>query len=912
LMSRATFDLIGIPPTPQEVDAFLADNSADAFRVVVDGLLARPQYGERWARHWLDVARYADTKGYVFEEERRYPCSYTFRDYVIRSFNEDVPFDLFIKQQLAADLIPGGDKRSLAALGYLTLGRRFLNNQADIIDDRIDVVSRGMMGLTMACARCHDHKFDPIPAKDYYSMYGVFASSSEPAEKPIIGESPDPKAYADYLKEKQKREDELTNFRAEKEADARKTLRERAGDYMLAAHDSDGKERSKADVIARERKLDPSVTQNWISALKSWKKDNYPVFIPWFTLSQAGEKEFEDRAKSFVADWEKKGTNFNAYVAQFFATNPPTNLKELATRYAALFKDVDKIWKEAQKEKAERLKEDAKEMVRLVLYSPDGPVNVGSGEIQRLFDVPSIQKVRALRRKVEELDATHKGAPPRAMALQDNSSPMTPHVFIRGNPANRGAEVPRQFPEILAGPNRKPFTKGSGRLEMAEAIASRDNPLTARVFANRVWLQHFGTPLVRTPSDFGLRSDPPSHPELLDFLAVRFMEEGWSIKQLHRLIMLSSVYQQGSEENPANAKIDPANQYYWKMNRQRLDFEGMRDSLLALSGTLNWVAGGQPDDLSRDPKIGRRTIYSFIERQNLPGMFRTFDFASPDATSPQRFATTVPQQALFMINSPFVVRQARSLLERSEVANAPSSSEKIRALYKIAFQRPPTAEELTLGTKFLDQQENVPPRPVLPVVWQYGYGKIETNGQGAVEFHPLPHFTGENWQGGAALPDEKLGWVFLNNGGGHPGNDSSHAAIRRWTAPRDATVSISGNLGHDAEKGDGVRGWIHSSRSGLAGKWEVHHKKTSTKVESLEVKQGDTIDFVVDCGKGPDSDGFNWSPTIKVIASSTGSLDQEWSAREDFSGPKEPAKPLNSWEKYAQVLLMANELVFVD
>src|SRR6185503_3689864 len=306
-------------------------------------------------------------------------------------------------------------------------------------------------------------------------------------------------------------------------------------------------------------------------------------------------------------------------------------------------------------------------------------------------------KLRALRRKVDELDATHPGSPPRAMALVDNDRPQNARVLKRGNANNPGDEVPRQFIKVIAGPNRKPFEKGSGRLELAEAIVSTNNPLTARVIVNRVWMHHFGAPLVRTPGDFGLRSEPPTHPELLDHLADRFMREGWSLKKLHRWLMLSSAYQQSSAPNPASAKIDPANQLLWHMNRRRLDFESMRDTFLAVAGRLDDRIGGRPVELTSEPFPARRTVYGFVERQNLPGLFRTFDFASPDTTSPQRFSTSVPQQALFLMNSPFVVGQAQAVLRRKDVKALPNDEARIRRLYQVAFQREPEADDFKLA-----------------------------------------------------------------------------------------------------------------------------------------------------------------------------------------------------------------------
>ena len=338
------------------------------------------------------------------------------------------------------------------------------------------------------------------------------------------------------------------------------------------------------------------------------------------------------------------------------------------------------------------------------------------------------------------------------------------------------------------------------------------------------------------------------------------MDEGWSLKKLHRLIVLSSVYQQRSDDNPRGAAVDPDNRLLWKMNRRRLDFESMRDCLLAVSGQLDVTMGGLPVDLTTQPFPARRTIYGFVERQNLPGLFRTFDFANPDATSPQRFTTTVPQQALFMINSPFVVQQARRLAARPEVQAARSPSDHIRALYRAVYQREPEPDEIRLAADFLNSQQNVAPFEPEKPAWYYGYGKFDESIARVTEFSVLPAFTNNVWQGSGSLPDEKLGWVMLNATGGHAGNDVDHAAIRRWIAPRDLVVSISGTLGHDADKGDGVRGRIVSSASGELGSWVAKKSKEETKISRIEVKKGETIDFVTDCRENVDSDTFTWAP----------------------------------------------------
>ena len=922
LIRRASFDLTGLPPTVEEVAAFEKDTSPEAWSRVIDRLLASPRYGERWGRYWLDVARYADTKGYVFEEERRYPYSYTYRDWVIRALNEDLPYDQFLVQQIAADQLPlGDDKRALAALGFLTLGRRFLNNQPDIIDDRIDVVARGTMGLTVACARCHDHKFDPIPTKDYYSLYGVFSSSHEPKEEPLLGTNSLPKAYPEYLAEKKKREMELENYREEKEEEIRQRLREQVGDYLLVIHDAEAVAEDKREKLVRERKLQPPAVRQFKSALKGWEKSAPEIFGPWFAFTEFPATNFAAKAKEFCAalpEGKFGGKSANSEVVKLFpATNAPSTLKEVAERFTRLFIAVDKEWRAAKTNSPAPTKLDApeRESLRAVVHGNTSPIaSLGAGELRELTDTPVQQKLRALKRKIDELDATHDGAPPRAMALLDNDKASEPVVFKRGNPGLPGDKVPRQFLEVIAGPDRKPFSKGSGRLEMAQAIASRENPLTARVFVNRVWMYHFVTPLVRTPSDFGTRSDPPTHPELLDYLASRFMAEGWSIKKFHKLLMLSAAYQQSSEDNAKAQKIDPANQNYWRMNRRRLDFESLRDTLLASSGKLDLTVGGRAVDITGEQSTTRRTVYSFVERQNLPGIFRTFDFASPDATSPQRFSTTVPQQALFLMNSPFVVQQAQAMLQRADLKQL-SDDEKVRRLYHVLFQREPEGDERKMAREFLNRQI-AEDAPAEPKPWSYGYGQFDEQTKRVSGFNALPHWTGYAWQGGTNLPDAQLGWVLLTADGGHVGNDLNHAVIRRWRAPRDGVVKVLGELNHPSKQGDGVRGRAVSSRSGLLAEWTARDSRTNTALEKVDVKRGDYIDFVTDCRQSVEFDSFHWSPVVRYEGKSIKVVDEttEWNARTDFSGPTKPVekRALAPWEKYAQVLLLANELVFVD
>lgn len=567
LIRRVYFDLTGLPPSPEEVEVFVDDKSADAYEKLVDKLLASPHYGERWGRHWLDVARYSDTIGDPAKraETPAYPFAWTYRDYVIKAFNDDKPYDLFIREQIAADRIPGNkDRTSLAALGFLSLGDHFNGNKNDIINDRIDVTTKAFNGLTVACARCHDHMFDPIPTKDYYALHGIFSSTAVPRELPFISGTQDKAKYQDYV-------------------------RERAAI-----------EKEQADIAAQLK-------------------------------AKGGAKN---------------------------------NKKEL------------------QKETLQ------------------------------------------LKTKLDRLDLTHPGAPIRAMAVEDVEKPHDSPVFIRGEADNKGDLVPRRYLEIFRSPTAKPFTYGSGRLELSYAIANKSNPLTSRVMINRVWQHHFGEGFVLTPDDFGTMSTPPSHPELLDFLSSYFMDNGWSVKKLHKLILLSNTYQQASTDNPRFAQTDPYNRLLWRQNVRRLEFEPLRDSILAMSGALDRTVGGRPVNLGEGPgaaagkeknaKMGatlkptgnysnRRTLYGYVDRAHLAEVMNHFDFASPEMPNGHRYTTTVPQQALFLMNNPLVIEQARRIVERKDFTKLEDDERRVEYLYSLLYQRLPSPQEIQLGLAFFEE-----------------------------------------------------------------------------------------------------------------------------------------------------------------------------------------------------------------
>ncbi len=719
LIRRVTFDLIGLPPTYEEVEAFVNDQSPGApgaWEKLVDRLLASPRYGERWGRHWLDVARYADTKGYVFTQDRRYPFSYTYRDYVIRSFNEDKPFDQFIIEQIAADKIDtNGDKRALAAMGFLTVGRRFNNNIHDIIDDRIDVVTRGFMGLTVVCSRCHDHKYDPIPADDYYSLYGVFRSSIEPGELPLIADPQPTKESQAYEAELAKRQKVVSDHMESVRQNIEKEMRERAGDYLLQiARTHPNHTKGPAPVQGARGELRNRAIQRWEQFINRRNRQTDPVWAPWHKLIALKKENFKDEAAKVIAAFDQpagdgKKVAANPVLLDALRKSPLESMEQVAQIYGNVLENIEKSWRASLKNAADdppkAMPSAEEEELRQVFYQQGSPAILNAEEGKQLANRAERDHERNLFRKVEELTASHPGAPARAMVMNDGGL-YNPFVFLRGQEGRRGKNVERRFLQVLSHVDGgKPFKQGSGRLELAQAIANKNNPLTARVYANRVWQQHFGSGFVRDASDFGTRSDEPIHTDLLDHLATSFMEQGWSIKKLHKQILLSRTYQQAGDYRSDAAGIDPENSLFWRMNRRRLELEPMRDALLFAAGRLDLSIGGRPVNLFSQPYTTRRTVYGYIDRQDLPGTFRIFDLATPDASSASRPETTVPQQALYMMNNPFIAEQALKLLDRVEVKKHPADLDRnIKLLYQFVYSRLPAEDELAVGKAFLAQE----------------------------------------------------------------------------------------------------------------------------------------------------------------------------------------------------------------
>ncbi len=923
LIRRLSFDVTGLPPTPDEVATFVGDQHPLAHERLVERMLASSAYGEQWARHWLDVARYSDTKGYVYaREERNWVHAWAYRDWVVRALNDDMPYDQFVLLQVAADQAnaPDADDRSnLAALGFLTIGRRFLGVSRDIVDDRIDVVTRGILGLTVACARCHDHKYDPIPTEDYYSLSGVFQSCTERLVR--IDATARDETFENELAARQAA---LAAGVKKRRAEAAARARARVGDYVCAQLELEKYPEEGFDVVISADDMPSAFVRRWRDYLQRARGRQDPVFVAWHDFAELPAESFADVAVD-VCDRIATEADCNPLVLAAF-TQPPTSMVEVADRYGDLLTEIEAQWQAALHTAAEQghdapseLPDADAEQLRQVLYADDSPCIVPDEpvvSIETFFPTDICNELWKLQGEVERLLLNAGDPPAHALVLVDRSEPTTPRVLRRGDPRRPGEEVPRQFLGLLRDDDDRPFAHGSGRLELAQALVDPENPLTARVIVNRVWMHHFGTGLVETPSDFGTRAEEPVHLDLLDWLASRFIANGWSLKWLHRQILLSNTYRQSAAGPPNDAtpgralEVDPDARWLWRRRAHRLTFEELRDAALAATGELDPSAGGPPDDLfSSDAK--RRSIYGRVDRQFLPATLRVFDFANPDLHVAQRSETTVPQQALFFLNDPFLLARARRLAKVTGAEADGDAGLRVQRMYTRLYQREPTSQQLNAALALVESTSQLVAlensAPATAADWRYGYAAFDPVAQEVSGFTPLPHFTGSAWQGGPDWPDAALGWVQLTAEGGHSGNDHAHAAVRRWVSPLEGTIRIQSTFIHEHPQGDGVATCIVSSRTGPVASAVVHNDQTTLDCESLQVSPGDTIDFVVDVRDVLNSDDFLWKIEIAVHAADS---TKTWNAERDFGGTV--TATLDPWEQLAQVLLATNEFLFVD
>lgn len=800
LIKRVYFDLIGLPPTPEELARWQNHTSSDWYEQMIDSLLDSPHYGERWARHWLDVAGYADSEGHTLRDEER-PWAWKYRDYVIRSLNEDKPFDRFIVEQLAGDELAGpieGDLTPeqielLTATGFLRMaadGTGSGDNSAEarnkVIADNIKIVSSSLLGLSVACAQCHDHRYDPISQIDYYALRGVF----EPAYDWKSWKVPSQRRVSLYTAADRAKA-------AEVEAEVKKIAGEKAvkqAEYM-------------------EQALNKEL-EKYEAPLKDQLREAY----------QTPDKERSDEQNALL----KKYPSVNI---------TPGVLYQYLPEAAEDLKKYDQKIAEVRKQKP------PEEFLR-VLTEPSG-----HAPVTKLF---------------------HRGD------HQQPKQDVVPAALTIASPEGEGPEIPV---------NDESLPTTGRRLAYARWLSSGEHPLVARVLVNRIWMHHFGQGLVATPGDFGKLGTEPTHPELLDWLASEFMKQEWSLKELHRLILTSTAWRQSSYRDPGKNAIDPENRYYWRKSVMRLEAEILRDRMLSASGSLDSQLFGPPIAIKEDEtgqvivdgEQKRRSLYIKMRRSQPVAMLQTFDAPVMDVNCERRPVSTVATQSLMLMNGQFTLDQAMNLAERAAAHPRPVDSEVLSSL------------------------PDLPSPP--PAVWAYGYGTFDSENGMTSGFTPLSHWTGSEWQGGTKRPDPKIGWVILNQAGGHPGKEFS--AIRRWIAPQSGTLSVTGSLSHGSENGDGVRGRIVSSRNGQVGEWQIHYGKIETNVTKLDVQADETIDFITECQAHETSDSFSWPVNLK-LTSPSGEM-TEYRSMDDYHGPQSP-------ENYADLpaqIAAAWELVYL-
>jgi cytochrome c553 len=877
LIRRATFDLTGLPPTPEEVRAFLEDNTPGAFARVVDRLLASPRYGERWARHWLDVARYADSNG--LDENLVYRNAYRYRDYVIQAFNRDKPYNQFIQEQLAGDLLPPAPTDAVqferwTATGFLSLGAKMLAEddpvkmEMDIVDEQLDTTARTFMGLTIGCARCHDHKFDPIPQADYYSMAGIFKSSKTMENFKVVAKwheyvlAPEAerrklKAHEDRIEAKQKEINRLTREENEKLAAAE---RGNTGGYLLAAADlerdesvhlspsleePDAAPRAGMAIVEAGRFVEGNVPRKLEKGKSNVpEKQKGPFFAEYeIAVAKAGAYQIEvlDQEKGagtadirvngvlekrgadavenreaspdaggwsveaivtlragknvlrlehksrfpyfskllaapsllppgmpaprtpiqtarqyglnpgFLEQWaaelrRSRGAPNSPYyawltfgsgvglegwtspAAALFADFKPAGRAELAARYQDLFRKAIAQWQAANPqgvkpaddderrkpgEKETPLPDAAYEALRQPLYEKFGPFRAPV-DARQYYSAAVRERLAALEKEHKDPEAATPDLP-HAMGVTENAAIGDLPIHLRGSHWTLGKVVPRRFLSVIEGENQQPIgPQSSGRLQLAEWLTRPGHPLTSRVMVNRLWRWHFGRGIVPSTDNFGRLGEPPTNQPLLDWLAVRFVSGGWSIKRMHRDIMLSNAYQMSSESDARALEIDPENRLLWRANRRRLEAEAIRDAIMAVSGDLKFAEGGSlltykdRQYVATTSKRGAidyerniRAVYIPVIRSNMYDVFQAFDLPDPAVPNGDRDSTVVAPQALFMMNGPAALRHTKIMADGLLAKTGIDDAGRIRDAYERALGRPPAPQDIDRALTFI-------------------------------------------------------------------------------------------------------------------------------------------------------------------------------------------------------------------
>ncbi len=732
LIRRAHLDLTGLPPTYDEVQTFLKDTSPDAYSKVLDKLLASPHYGERWGRVWLDVARYGEDDYRSLDPMRRgfnpYPNAYVYRDWVIQSFNDDMPYDQFVKAQIAGDLMdPKTRHKTLPATGFIGLGPWYYDNgstevtRADERHDRVDVVTRGFLGLTVACARCHDHKYDPIPQSDYYAIAGVFSNVTY-EEYPLA-----PKSVIEEFRKIEDQIDQKQKMMGEIQGNLSKALSQslvfQTSNYLQGAFEVIGPKKTELATVVENRKLDYEVLERWIKYMakptkKYAYKDAWQAMIKTPAPSAQDAKKLAekfqedavavmlthselDSENKVIADKALEGTKPKK------RTNKPSDFVTnddfcpgCGLRLKSMPDDQSNFYTEIfQRELSDTDDPNAMGEMGFRNMKPGVLMFRGWGLESRVGSESQTQ-LATIRKDIEVSRKKLEPHYPYLHGVKDKPLDQISELplAIRGDPMQTGDEVPRHFLSVLSPSDPAPLKQGSGRLELAEAIIRQ--PLNTRVIVNRVWKGHFGSGIVDTPSNFGITGERPTNPELLEYLAATFVANGQSIKKLHKEVMLSSAYQLASENEANNYAKDSGNRLYWRYEKKRLDAEQLRDSVLLVAGNLDPSLGGPSGDLK--PSFLRRTVYGKVSRYKIDEYLQLFDFPTPAISAEKRFTTTVPLQRLFLLNSDFMQIEAEELAKK--VMPEPDNRARVKKLFQQIYGRDASEEEIKLGIEYIKSE----------------------------------------------------------------------------------------------------------------------------------------------------------------------------------------------------------------
>ncbi len=746
LIRRVTYDITGLPPTPEEVSAFEADRSPNAYSALVDRLLASPHYGEKWGRHWLDLVRYAETNSY--ERDNPKPNVYKYRDYVIRAFNEDKPYNQFVREQIAGDEIDGGAGDGLVATGYYRLGiwddepADMKQAQFDDLDDLVVTTGQTFLGLTLDCARCHDHKFDPIPQKDYYRMAAFFCNINRFRNG---GPTDEATAFAN-TQEKTDYEHKVADLDAKKSANAAlikeiETAYRAKRDTLLDARDLtnlryryyEGAFDSLPNFDALTPAKSGTLAQSFIDLTKRRRDESFGfVFEGDLNVPREGDYTFyldsDDGSRLTIAGkrlLDKPGSGGQGMeqhaVVHLVAGRTPFRIDYF--QGGGPF-GLNFAWSGPNMER--------RPLSNLASSSDLGLPTLLSAELPQTVGKQKAELYNKLIAAKTELDKQDLPAFKVLCVTEDGTKPSDMFVMKRGDPNSPGDKVEAGFPVCLGGGDAVPTAPATGskstgkRTALANWLVSPTNPLTARVIVNRIWQWHFGRGIVRTPSDFGMQGSLPTNPELLDWLTTEFVKDGWSIKKLSRLILTSNAYKQSTRSNPAGLAKDPANDLFWRFDMRRLDAEEIRDSLLAVSGTLNPALYGEsiyPEipkvilaaqsrpgndwytEKMTPSDLNRRSIYIHVKRSLLYPMMAAFDLADTDRTSAVRFASTQPTQALSTMNGPFFNQEAHALAARIRSEKIVDGKAFVQRVFTLALQRPATAAETREGLALIARLE---------------------------------------------------------------------------------------------------------------------------------------------------------------------------------------------------------------